>query len=273
MKKLYSIVLAVVIAFGISSTAFAYDSGYAGVSDYGNCPYGTRAGSQYVSNLQNNISSVCTQSFMLTDTSSNKYVFQSSWSNAVDFFVYAGHGTASSGYNALHFRSVGNDATNHNSADHSDSTKLAKIEARTTEIRMGETLKYATFYTCNFLTNGGSTSKQEEIYKMFEGARLAMGFASTMYLDSREANRYGSRLVSTSYTIEDAFITAAERYQVQRSSGDSIARVVGYTSASTDKLTTTKYVLSSALWYKNYPAGYSIITTVTIPHTGESLWW
>lgn len=226
-----------------------------------------------MSNLQDAISDICTQSFMLTDTTSNKYVFQDDWAYDVDFFAYAGHGTSNTGYNALHFRTIGTDADDHTSADHTDASKLAKIEARTTGIRLGGTLKYATFYTCNFLTNGGSTTKQEEIYKMFEGARLVMGFASTMYLDSREGTRYGNRMASGSYTIEETFIDAAERYQVQRTAGDSIARVVGYTSAASDKLTTTKSVLTSTLWYKNNNSLYSIINTVTIPHTGQSLWW
>ena len=274
MKRIISFLLAIAIICGLSSQVLAYTSGYAGISNYGNCSYGDRAGAQYVTNLQNSISSICTQSFKLTNTNANKYVFQSSWSNSVDFFAYSGHGLSSSTYSSLHFRNIGVDATNHNGADHNDPTKLAKIEARTYEIRMGESLKYATFYSCNFLTNGGSTAKQEEIYKMFEGARLAMGFASIMFIDSREGTYYGNRLVNTSYTIKDSFIAGAERFQVQRESGDSIARVVGYTSASNDKLTTTKYVLASWLWYKNYNIGYSIITTVVIPHTGEpvSFW-
>lgn len=244
--------MSIVLILSLSTPAFAlYTSGYAGISDYGGCPYGNRAGSQYVSKLQDNISDVCNQKFMLTDASANKYVFQSTWSNSVDFFAYSGHGTKSSNYNALHFRSIGNDARDHTSSDHSDSAKLAKIEARTTEIRLGGTLKYATFYTCNFLTNDGSASKQEEIFKMFEGARLVMGFASQMYLDSREAINYGGKLETGLFTIEDAFITAAQRYQAQRTDSPSIARVVGYTGAANDRFRTTTSVLPSSSWYKN----------------------
>ena len=272
MKKLICLVISVALILSVSTTAFAYTSGYAGISDYGNCPHGPRAGRQYVSNLQNSISTICTQSFMLTDTTSNKYVFQDDWAYDVDFFAYAGHGVLHENYNALHFRTIGTDATDHTEADHSDAAKLAKIEARTNEIRLGGTLKYATFYACNFLANSGSTSKQEEIYKMFEGARLAMGFASVMYLDSREGTRYGNNLKSGD-TIVEAFINAAKRYQVQRPDGDAIARVVGYTSAASDTLTTATTVLPSYLWYTSYNNLYSIITTETIPHTGESLLW
>jgi hypothetical protein len=81
MKKIMYFAMSIVLILSLSTPAFAlYTSGYAGISDYGGCPYGNRAGSQYVSKLQDNISDVCNQKFMLTDASANKYVFQSTWS-------------------------------------------------------------------------------------------------------------------------------------------------------------------------------------------------
>lgn len=272
MKKILCFVISIVLIASLSTRASAvYYSGYAGISDYGSCPYGNRAGSQYVNNLQYELVNVCKNYFMLTNASANKYVFQDTWSNRVDFFAYSGHGTKGQNYNALHFRTIGSDANDHTGNDHNDSAKLAKIEARTNEIRLGGNLKYATFYTCNFLTNDGSTSKQEEIFKMFEGARLAMGFASQMYLDSREASFYGAMLTSGYFSIETAFISAAQRYQAQRNDSPSIARVVGYTSAANDKLTTTTSVLPSSSWYKYNKGSYSIINTVTLPALGSTV--
>lgn len=108
---------------------------------------------------------------------------------------------------------------------------------------------------------------------MFEGLRLMMGFASVMYLDSREGTAYGNNLSSSTTSIRGAFFSAASRYQVQRTDGDSIARCLGYTDSKDQKISNTQGPLASTLWYKNYNGGYSIIETQTIPHTGETLWW
>ena len=270
MKKNISLLLclALVLGFIFSNTtsALALTSGYCGISDYTGCDLGNRAGSQYVTNLQKAIKSKATQSFKLVDGGANKYVFQSSWAYSVDFFAYSGHGLSinTTSKNALHFRAVGNTTNAHT---HTAGTNYDLTNAYTNEVRLTETLKYATMYTCNNLTNNGSTSKQTEIYKMFEGGRLVLGFASQMYLDSREGTLYGQGLVGTK-TIKNAFMDAANKYQTQRSTGDAIARCVGYTSASGDKLTNPGSSLTSGFWYKNYNSAYSIIETNTIPHNG-----
>jgi len=267
MRRIY-ISLTVILCLAIASItpASALTSGYCGISDYGTCPAGNRAGSQYVTNLQNAIKSITTQSFKLVDGNANKYVFQSSWAYSVDFFAFAGHGiNVSSTRNALHFRAVGNTTNAHT---HVAGTNFDLTNAYTNEIRLKGTLKYATMYTCNFLTNGGSTPKQVEIFKMFEGGRLVLGFASQMYLDSREGTLYGQGLVGTK-TIKNAFMDAASKYQKQRASGDSIARCVGFTNATSDKLSSPGASVVSSLWYVNYNSGYSVIETKTIPHDGK----
>ncbi|WP_238524591.1 DUF6345 domain-containing protein [Caldicellulosiruptor hydrothermalis] len=112
-----------------------------------------------------------------------------------------------------------------------------EVNAKTNEVRFGHNmLKWVVMYTCNWLTNDGDQEKLENIYKTFEGATLVMGFASTMYLDSREANYFGDLLVNSKKSFKDAFFTAARKYQVQRQNGDSIARVMGYTLAKNDSL-------------------------------------
>jgi hypothetical protein len=269
MKKIVSLFVFVVLVFVFSVPSYAYTSGFAGISEYGNCPFGNRAGAHYVENLKSTIASICTNSFILKNANANKYVFQASWAESVDFFAFSGHGESKASYNTLHFRSVGNQATDHSS--HSNSADYALMNASNNEVKLKGTLKYATFYSCNFLTNGGTTTKQQAIYSMFEGGRLAMGFASQMYLDSREGTRYGNNLKSGTYSIKNAFFEATQYYQVQRQNGDSIARVVGYTSAANDKLTNTYSAISSSYWHSNYASGYSIIDTQTIPHTGNTI--
>ncbi len=74
-----------------------------------------------------------------------------------------------------------------------------------------------------------------------------------MYLDSREGTLYGQKLVSGK-SFKNAFIEAAQYYQTQRESGDSVARVIGYTAAQNDTITTYHTYLSSENWYINNPS-------------------
>lgn len=141
------------------------------------------------------------------------------------------------------------------------STRINKLTTSTTFNH-----KYVVLYTCNQLTNNASTAKANNILKMMNGTRLILGFASTMYLDSREATLFTTKMRTD--TIVNAFTAAAAYYQVQRTGGDSIARAVGYNSALNDKITIS---------YSNEPnaannlSSFGILKTVTVPHTGVTI--
>lgn len=118
--------------------------------------------------------------------------------------------------------------------------------------------KYVVEYTCNWLTNGGSTTKQENIFKTMKGTRLMMGFALQMYLDSREASLFGYYM--DMYDIRTSFIMAAQRYQPANDK-EVIARVMGYTAAQSDNVYNSS---SNAPYYTSSPANLSTISTVRI---------
>jgi len=67
-----------------------------------------------------------------------------------------------------------------------------------------------------------------------------MGFASIMYLDSREAGWYAAR-IGAGWTIKDSYFDAASQYQPQLPysstdpDGKVIARVKGYSTKGNDK--------------------------------------
>ena len=99
---------------------------------------------------------------------------------------------------------------------------------------------------------------------MMNGTRLILGFASQMYLDSREASLFGQWMMSK--TIMEAFFVGTRRYQVQRQDGDSIARVVGYKSASADRII-NEYAYAPAA--ASNLSSFGILDTRTIAHTGQ----
>lgn len=187
--------------------------------------------------------------------------------NGVDFFVYSGHGLAFVDENTMHFF-----ASSSSSYHDSSSETLDQFNARTKEVRMGDgsTLKWVTTYSCHWLQDDGSSTKLNEIYKTFTGATLQMGYASTMYLDSREATEYGNNIKSN-MTFRSSFIIPTKKYQVQRQSGDTIYRVMGYTLAKNDYTNSYFSALPSSSWYINYPSAYGIIEQGTVPHTGITI--
>lgn len=122
--------------------------------------------------------------------------------------------------------------------DHSSSEEgLDSVNATWDEVHMGSTevLRFASFYSCNWLTNGGSQERQDKIMQMLEGVNLVTGFASTMYLDSREGTTYGAKL-EDGFSVREAWFEAAQRWQPQLDPAGSIvyARVVGHVSAKDD---------------------------------------
>ena len=93
-----------------------------------------------------------------------------------------------------------------------------------------------------------------------------MGFASRMYLDSREATDFVRKLERN--TICEAYISAAQKYQAQRSDASSIARIVGYTAAKNDRLRTSEAFAPKA---STNPSKFGILNTVTVPATGTKI--
>ena len=139
-----------------------------------------------------------------------------------------------------------------------DSTIVPKEAIRTQH-------RYVVMYSCNWMTNNGLSSEVTRIYNTFNGTRLQLGYASTMYLDSREGYMFGQNLQNQ--TVVNAFLRATRVYQPQQKKNDVIARVMGYTNAKNDYITTT----SAAPSYSSSKNSFSIIVTETIPHTGRSV--
>lgn len=268
-RKYLIVILCVVMLF--PSSAFALTSGFDGINKYSSllypdCDYGDRAGASYVNNLKNALP--FTNNFIYTDNLAWEWDLTSyQYMNGVDFFAFSGHGFNESTESTAHFYVKNNGDPWHSSSEEN----YDSVNASTNEVRFGhDKLKWVTMYSCNWLTNNGSTTKLENIYKTFEGATLTMGFASVIYLDSREGTEYGNN-ISSGMSFRSAFIEAAKIYQVQRETGDSIARVQGYTLAKDDTKNGYFASLPETSWYINYPSAYSIIQTVTIPHTGQKI--
>lgn len=264
----------------LTSSVCALDvtGGFMGINSYSgnNCKYGDRAGVNYCTNLElymdeylSSGSSTFTRSYFYKNSSVTPSVIYNA--STVDFFAYSGHGLsmidkgAASAYansNSLHTASSSSSA----SASHSNLGETStQINALTQYLTLRH--KYVTIYSCNWLTNGGSTAKQTAIFNMLNGTRLMMGFASTMYLDSREGTMYGSYMKTK--TIVNAFTSAASYYQPQRAANKTTyARVMGYTSAKNDRITAAS---SYAPSYSSYPSAFSTIVTVPIACNGKTI--
>lgn len=263
------------------TVAAAVTTGFDGINNYGspeNCSYGNRGGASYVTNLNNQLNNnppvglppFFSNVFLwLNEMAWESDLHQNGQVNQVEFFAFAGHGlsalSALSNNAAAHFS-----AKNNNSLPYHASSEeyLDSVNAKWDEVRFIYT-KWASFYSCNWLSNLGSTSAQAKINNMFQGLRLMTGFASIMYLDSREAYTYGYELRNGS-TVKNAWFDAAQQYQPQlapsaNSDGKVKARVNGYRYAETDTLFSQ---VSNAPTYNNAPNDFSS-WTISIPTTGQ----
>ena len=90
------------------------------------------------------------------------------------------------------------------------------------------------------------------------------GFASSMFLDSRDATTFAYRMSWFSNMI-DAYMFSSEYYQVQHPSVDVIARVVGYIDAYDDNIRVYEPYAPAA---KSSSGDFDILKSVTIPHLG-----
>jgi hypothetical protein len=141
------------------------------------------------------------------------------------------------------------------------------VNAITTECSFNH--NYVLTYACHWLENGSNSQKETNIWKTFGGTKMTLGYASTMFLDSREGDVCGQYLVDYNYTYQNAFWTATQYYQVQRIDGDTIARVMGYQYAQSDTL--SSYYTGTVPKYVDSPSDFIYYWTRTIPHTGVKI--
>ena len=232
--------LAAAMILSAASSAFAANaitSGFAGINNYGNCGHADRAGVNYCNNFHAGLTNIRLSLNGITYSRSynwsNNEVTTTKIANAsqVTFFVYSGHGViADTTNNALHVNQPSSGATlSHDTLG--ESSYLINLKTTSTSFPH----KYVVLYTCNQLMNGGSTTKEANIFKMLNGTRMLFGFASQMYLDSREATLFTQNMKSQ--TLLNAFFNAAKRYQTANST-PVIARVMGYKLAANDYITT-----------------------------------
>lgn len=262
----------------IPGSAAALTLGFEGINDYSgsllepNCIYGDRAGATYVQNLDTALASHPRYFIYTNDSVWESDVHTGGWIDKANFFVFAGHGLRYdywpelNNMSSLHFYSQNGDPDYHSSSEEG----LDSVNATWDEVRVGSTgtLRFASFYTCNWLKNGGSNERLQKIYQMFQGVNLMTGFASTMYLDSREGTEFG-QLLESGATVKEAWFRAARKYQPQLDPSGSIvyARVVGHVSAENDTLYSYH---SSVPTYSEDPSGYTWWDWVIVT-TGEKI--
>ena len=248
LKKIISFLLCASV-FCISAGAVNINAGYFGVSDYsvyrqnGWDPhtYADRAGAQYANRLSTALSGkfgtsgLYTQTYRYADNTATRSKFISLANNGAkqNLFVFAGHGDI-------------------------DGPLLYDAIASKDSLRFKHL--YVLMYCCHWLENAGSTSEVTRIKQTFNGTRLQLGFASVMYLDSREGTTFGEYLANQS--IIEAYRAAARVYQPQREDGDSVLRVMGYKNAFYDYINSTS---TSAPSYSSSPSSFDILVTDTIP--------
>lgn len=267
-KRLIATIIAICMFFCMSIDAFAVpvvSYSCAGINNYSYCIHDDRMGAKYVSNLALRLIDLSSSGYISYRSGQHLYnndVTPGSISrmNQATFFAYSGHGIVfDSQNNALHTNAAEVSLFPHWVNGETTSEYFNLI---TTKTRFPH--KYVVLHTCNQLTNGGSTTKANNILKMMNGTRLMFGFASQMYLDSREANEFGKALKDM--TIIEAFFEGARKYQTQRKDGDSIARVVGYTSARYDRISQSYNYAPNA---SSNLSNFSILSSITIKHTGK----
>lgn len=250
--------LAAAMILSAAPSAFAANSitsGFAGINNYGNCGHADRAGVNYCNNFHAGLTNIRLSLNGITYSRSynwsNNEVTTTKIANAsqVTFFVYSGHGViADTTNNALHVNQPSSGATLSH-ATLGESSYLINLKTTSTSFPH----KYVVLYTCNQLMNGGSTTKEANIFKMLNGTRMLFGFASQMYLDSREATLFTQNMKSQ--TLLNAFFNAAKRYQTANST-PVIARVMGYKLAANDYIT-TQYAYAPS--YNSSPSSFGYL--------------
>ncbi len=116
--------------------------------------------------------------------------------NTVGFFSYSGHGRTYGVYPGganLHWYARSTSQLAHDSAMESyDVVNTCWDELR--DVGLGPGLKWTVFYTCNFLTDGGSDYNKDRMMAMFKGLHLSLGFADSMYIEPDSGQAFGNRI-------------------------------------------------------------------------------
>jgi Family of unknown function (DUF6345) len=258
-------------------TSIAVAVGLSGINIYTvdtflKCNYGDRAGASYVVNLGEELKAGghSVSFYALNDAAYQMDLKAYGIADTVKFFAYSGHGLRYDYYPQLNDSSATHFFAQDGYPSSHDGTQEGadKVNATWDEVRLGHGAngtRWASFYSCNWLTNGGSSSRQQKIGRMFEGLRLMTGFASVMYLDSREGSTYGNYLRGGN-TIINSWFAAARKWQPQNSA-DVIVRVYGYRPASSDTINSN---VSAAPNYVNYYGDFTSWDTVVVG-TGQRL--
>lgn len=229
----------------------------AGVSRYGSCKYGNRAGKEYIDGLYlgmceslNSQGIVVQYSTHLENDSVTKTALSNMSRNNATLLAYSGHGIKydTSTNNAWHLNTNhGSSGSHFNASSNMLTTNLAQTKHQ-----------YVVAHTCNFLTNGGYQSKLDNMYKI--GARVLCGFCSTMFLDSREGLYFG-RLLGTQ-SVRSAFLNAAATYQPRIGAGNKvIARAMGLNGSYYEKINAGQSLAPS---YSTNKSLYGIMQTMEI---------
>lgn len=242
LKTIVCSLMGAVLMIG-SASATTVNGSFCGINEYPTMD--DRAGATYVTKLNTELAVAFGSSYnysgtLLTDSQVTASALKSKLNaSPKTIFAFSGHGYVDGPVSY-------------------DGTVVQKDNIRTQH-------RYVVMYACNWMTNQGLSSEVTRIYNTFNGTRLQLGYASKMYLDSREGYAFGQKLQNQ--TVVNAFLGATRIYQPQRKDGDTIARVMGYTNAKNNYITTT----SAAPSYSSSKNSFSIIVTETIPHTGRSV--
>lgn len=206
--------------FLTSAGAATVTGEFFGVSDYSQCGMYDRAGRQYCQNLRGELNASLTPSgqfnyseFYDSNAKASTFKSHANSSTAKTLFVFSGHGYLGSTLGPVLYDSY-----------------VSKPDLKFKH-------RYVVMHTCNWLNDEDSASGQTAIYNTFNGTRLQMGFATPMYLDSREGIDYGQRMMNE--TVGSAFINAARIYQPKLGKA-VVAKVIGYTDARYDCITSGK---------------------------------
>lgn len=195
-----------------SAAAVQLTAGYFGVTEYSNQHMSEVPGRQYVQILNSELSSKYNveNTYSEHDKRATKSNFgtRANSNEARTFFAWSGHGYAGASKGPLLYDGI-----------------YSKSNCHFKHL-------YVIMHSCNWLTNNGNQSEQKAIYNTFNGCRLQLGFASKMYLDSREAAAFVARMETQ--TIASAYVNAARIYQVQKTEDNSIVKVTGYKDARMD---------------------------------------
>lgn len=151
----------------------------------------------------------------------------------VNFMIYCGHGLAKGKEglpnNSLHYYTCNSSSKFHNSKNESaGSSNLTTAEARWG--KSGTQTRWVALFTCNFLN-----SKDSQCGMMMQGLRVCMGFGTTMWIDSREGEKFGEDLYDGKKMI-DAFLDGASMYQSGKIDGGVEAKAIYTPSTRNDTI-------------------------------------